>query len=125
MLESQNLSKIYISQKNWLLKQITEKEYFELHINLFRSQNSEWTIFFCNEDSKNIIPYMKDILNRKHKFIEIMYLKIISCAMVFLILLLIFNIYSTVKLWNNIKKLPTITNTTQQNSILPPIIKPL
>lgn len=118
MLESQKINNIFIKQKNWLISQITEKDFWELHINLFRSQNAEGTIFFCNEDTKNIIPYMKDILNRKHKFIEILYLKIILGVVAFLMLLIIINIYTTFNIKNQANTITKIQTEIPQNNIL-------
>lgn len=110
---------LYISQKNWLLQEITEKEFKEINVNFFRSTNPEKTIQFVNEDSKNIIPYIKDILNRKHRFIEIRLLKVIIIIIIFM---LIIQVYQTYKI-RQIYKKPTasyvVPETQEKNKIIP------
>jgi ABC-type maltose transport system permease subunit len=61
---------------------------------------------------------MKDILNRKHKFIEILYLKIILGVVAFLMLLIIINIYTTFNIKNQANTITKIQTEIPQNNIL-------
>ena len=94
---SEQTNKIYISQKDGFLKKITQEEFDKININYFRTKSHDDNIFMVNEDTKNIIPYIKDILNRKHKFIEILYLKVIFWFLVLIMLLNSINVYYTIK----------------------------
>ena len=90
-------NKIFISQKDGFLRQLTEEEYWKININYFRTRSHDNTINLVNEDTKNIIPYIKDILNRKHKFIEILYLKVIFWFLVLIIVMTSINVYYIIK----------------------------
>ena len=84
---------VYLKQKDGFIEKIDLEEFNKLSNNYFRCYDRNWEYSFINIDSKNFIPYMKDILNRKHKFIEIKYLKIILVFCVINLFFWVFFVY--------------------------------
>jgi len=60
----------YLQKKDGFISVISQEE-FDKDTRNYKAYDHEQTTGFLDKDSKNVIPLIKDILNRKFKFIEV------------------------------------------------------
>jgi len=71
----------YLQKKDGFISVISKEE-FEKNNRNYKAFDHEKNYWFLDKDSKNLIPLVKDILNRKFKFIEV--------KLLFLVIIMLF-----------------------------------